>query len=299
MNGPAGAALPLPRVVVVCVDTRLPQLALLALQHCLRLVQPAATVMFTDPAWAGVLPPGITRQPAVIDSVPAYSAFMLRGLLEPVQRLAPGATHVLVVQWDGYVLDPRAWEPQFLAYDYVGAPWHDVTGDAGVGNGGFSLRSIQLLQALHDAGLAAHHPEDLCICREQRANLQQRHGIRFAPRALAERFAYERTEPTGPTFGFHGMFNFDRVMSAAELDSRLRQLPDGLMRGLDGHDLCMRLIDRGDLATARLIVDARRRLGMRDRRTWRLRARLGWSQWRQGGRAPAASGSDGDQNANG
>lgn len=299
MNGSAGAALPLPGVVVACVDTRLPQLALLALQRCLRRVQPAAAVLFTDPGWQGVLPDGITRQPAAVNSVPTYSAFMLRGLLEPVQRLAPGATHVLVVQWDGYVVDSRAWDPQFLAYDYIGAPWHDVAGDAGVGNGGFSLRSIQLLQALQDPSLAAHHPEDLCICREHRATLQQHHGIRFAPRTLAERFAYERTVPAGPTFGFHGMFNFDRVLSAAELDAQLRQLPDALMQGLDGHDLCARLIDRGDLATARLIVDARRRLGMRDRRTWRLRARLGWSQWRQGGGAPAARGSDGGQDPHG
>jgi hypothetical protein len=292
VNGSIGAALPLPGVVVVCVDTRLPKLALRALEHCLRHVQPAAAVLFTDPAWAGVLPTGITRQPAVVESVPAYSAFMQRGLHDPVRRLAPGATHVLVVQWDGYVVDPRAWEQQLLACDYIGASWHDVAGDAGVGNGGFSLRSMRLLQALQESGLAAHHPEDLCICREHRAVLQQRYGIRFAPRSLAERFAFERTEPTKPTFGFHGMFNFDRVMSNAELDAQLRQLPDALMRGLDGHDLCVRLIERGDLATARLIVDARRRLGMRDRRTWRLRARLGWAQWRRGGHASTTAGND-------
>lgn len=267
--------LQLPQVTLCCVDTREPALAIAALQRCRAGVRFGRTLLFTDLARvpAGV-PDGIELLPIHIASVADYSAFLLRGLAEHVR-----GTHLLVVQWDGFVLDPSAWDPAFLQYDYIGAPWHDVPGDAGVGNGGFSLRSVRLLRALRDPALAPSHPEDLAICREHRAALEQRHGILFAPRALAERFAFERTAPTGPTFGFHGLFHFDRVLTPAALHALLARLPDEMLRGLDAHDLARQLIRAGQLDSAQRIVDARLRLGMRDRRTWRLRALLGMARW--------------------
>lgn len=268
--------LQLPEVTLCCVDTREPALAIEALQRCRTGVAFGRTLLFTDLERApAAVPAGIELLPADIAGVAQYSDFMLRGLTEHLR-----GTHLLVVQWDGFVLDPAAWDPAFLQYDYIGAPWHDVPGDAGVGNGGFSLRSARLLRALQDPSLAPSHPEDLAICREHRAALEQRHGIRFPPRALAEHFAFERTAPTGPTFGFHGLFHFDRVLPPAELHTLLAKLPDTMLRGLDAHDLARQLITAGRLDTAQLIVDARQRLGMRDRRTWRLRALLAWSRWR-------------------
>ena len=268
--------LQLPQVTLCCVDTRQPALAIEALQRCRAGVRFGRTLLFTDLGAAPAeVPEGIELLPVSIASVADYSAFVLRGLAEHVR-----GTHLLVVQWDGFVLDPAAWDPAFLQYDYIGAPWHDVPGDAGVGNGGFSLRSVRLLRALHDPALAPSHPEDLAICRVHRAALEQRHGLLFAPRAVAERFAFERTARSGPTFGFHGLFHFDRVLPPAELHALLAQLPDEMLRGLDAHDLARQLIRAGRLDTAALIVDARRRLGMRDRRTWRLRAGLGWARWR-------------------
>jgi hypothetical protein len=270
------ALLQLPEVTLCCVDTREPALAIEALQRCRAGVRFGRTLLFTDPARAPVaVPEGIDLLPARITSVADYSAFLLRGLAEHVL-----GSHVLIVQWDGFVLDPAAWDPAFLQYDYLGAPWHDVPGDAGVGNGGFSLRSARLLRALQDPALAPSHPEDLAICRDHRAALEQRHGIRFPPRALAERFAFERTSPAGTAFGFHGLFHFDRVLPPAELHALVTRLPDAMLRGLDAHDLARQLITAGRLETAQLIVDARRRLGMRDRRTWRLRARLALARWR-------------------
>jgi hypothetical protein len=268
--------LQLPEVTLCCVDTREPALAIEALQRCRAGISFGRTLLFTDLSRVpAAVPEGIEPLPAHIASVADYSAFLLHGLAEHVR-----GTHVLIVQWDGFVLDPAAWDPAFLHYDYIGAPWHDVPGDAGVGNGGFSLRSARLLRALQDAALAPSHPEDLAICREHRATLQQHHGIRFAPRPLAERFAFERTAPTGPTFGFHGLFHFDRVLPPAELHTLLAKLPDTMLRGLDAHDLARQLIAAGRLDTAQLIVDARRRLAMRDRRTWRLRALITWARLR-------------------
>jgi hypothetical protein len=96
-------------------------------------------------------------------------------------------THLLNIQWDGFVVRPSAWDPEFLKYDYIGAPWKvhphhhwppfpDVTENNRVGNGGFSLRSKKLMEFMsirfnnllkgkkyHDPKY--YHPEDCLICR--------------------------------------------------------------------------------------------------------------------------------------
>lgn len=204
---------------------------------------------------------------------------MLRGLLPHIDT-----SHLLVVQWDGYVLYARQWDPAYLQHDYIGAPLRGEPPERAVGNGGFSLRSRKLLVALQDPTLVMRHPEDLCICHDHRARLEREHGIRFAPLALAQRFAYERLLPTGPTFGFHGLFNLHRVMAPEALHALVQNLPDSLARGLDAHDLRAALIALGRLDTAALLLAARRRLGMQDRRTWRLRWRLAVARWRGGAR---------------
>jgi hypothetical protein len=189
-------------------------------------------------------------------------------------------SHCLVVQWDGYVLDPGRWEPGFLRWDYIGAPWHDIEGSRAVGNGGFSLRSRRLLDALTAPEMVSGHPEDVAICDTNRERLEQMHGIRFAPVEVARRFAFERLAPAGPTFGFHGLFNFHRVMPAAELRMLLDEMPAAMARGLDAHDLCRTLIAQGELDAAARIIAMRRELGMNDRRTLRLRLRHAWRRWR-------------------
>ncbi|HEY5412006.1 MAG TPA: hypothetical protein VIJ94_14885 [Caulobacteraceae bacterium] len=65
-------------------------------------------------------------------------------------------------------------------------------------------------------------------CRELRPLLEQRHGIRFAPVELAERFSFEHGAPPGPTFGFHGAFNLPRAMPEADLWWALERIPERL-----------------------------------------------------------------------
>lgn len=269
--------LPLPEVTLVCVDTRTPDLAIAAMQRCRQQVDFADALLFTDAARLAQLPPGIRGQPLQIDSVAAYSAFMLRGLLPHI-----ATSHLLVVQWDGFVVDAGQWDPAFLQFDYIGAPLRDEPPERTVGNGGFSLRSRRLLQALMDPAMSVRHPEDLCICHDNRQRLEREHGVRFAPPDLAARFAYERVPPAGPTFGVHGLFNLHRVMAPDALHALVAALPDALARGLDAHDLCATLITLGRLDTARLIIDKRQRLGMNDRRSWRLRLRWQLARWRAG-----------------
>ncbi|MED5618593.1 DUF5672 family protein [Ideonella sp. BN130291] len=267
--------LELPQVTLCCVDTRTPQLALAALARCTAGIRFAEVLLFTDTRVCRQAPPGVRLVDMRIESVAAYSEFMLRGITPHI-----ATSHWLIVQWDGFVLDASAWRPEFLDHDYIGAPWPKVEGERAVGNGGFSLRSRRLLQALQDPEIVVSHPEDVCICQLNRDHLEQQHGIRFAPLALARHFAYERAKPNHPTFGVHGLFNFADVFSPEELLQLLRGLPDEMCRGLDAHDLAEELLRRGELDAAAVIIDKRKRLGMTDRRSWRLRLKHRLARWR-------------------
>ncbi len=94
---------------------------------------------------------------------------------------------VLVVQWDGYVINPGAWSPSFREYDYIGARWPDLGDGMNVGNGGFCLRSRKLLAALNDPRFAADGTtsEDILICRtiSPSARTWVRHSLRVGRRS--------------------------------------------------------------------------------------------------------------------
>ena len=272
----------LPEVTLCCVDTRDPALALWALQRCMAQIGFAEVLLFTSAARVPSPPQGVRVIDVQVESVEAYSQFMLRGLAAHVRT-----SHVLVAQWDGFVRDASRWQPGFLDQDYIGAPWPEPRAGRWVGNGGFSLRSRRLLQALLDPDVVVSHPEDESICVVNRELLETRHGIRIAPLEVARRFSYERVEPAQPTFGFHGLFNFPREVPAAEVSRIVAALPDRLTRGLDAHDLCTLLIRAGRLDDARVLLDKRWRLGMRDRRTLRLAWRLRLARWRAAPRTPA------------
>jgi hypothetical protein len=145
----------------------------------------ARAVLLTDrtPEWT--IPDGI--EVANIGPLPsrdAYSDFVLKRLLPHV-----ATKHVLLVQWDGYVVNPAAWEPAFLECDYIGAPWFWQPEGFRVGNGGFSLRSRRLLVALQDPRIVLKDAEDLTIGHAFRTLLETEFSIRFADEPLAERFA--------------------------------------------------------------------------------------------------------------
>jgi hypothetical protein len=147
---------------------------------------------------------------APIGSREAYSSFVIKQLNTYVDT-----PFALVIQYDGFILNPNAWRDDFLDYDYIGAPLWEEAGYI-VGNGGFSLRSKRLLavlqedEAILDPGDLdpSDAAEDWYICVMIRDYLEQR-GIRFAPVELAKQFALEGNEHDGVTwtnqFGFHGL----------------------------------------------------------------------------------------------
>lgn len=205
----------LPGVTLVCVDCVNIELALRALSRSLAACDFARALLCTSEAVPNP-PPGIeivTIEP--LRSKRDYSWFMLKEL-----RAHVATEHVLVVQWDGFVVNPAAWHPAFLDCDYIGAPWPPDLNACEVGNGGFSLRSRRLLDALAaiDMERSAVFHEDVDICVHLRPRLEGEFGIRFASTALARRFAHETTEPDGPTFGFHGPQNMARYWNDSEIE---------------------------------------------------------------------------------
>lgn len=264
---PAGQALPLPRVTLCAVDTRTPGLAADALQRCRERLAFARTLLFSDrdPGRDGL---EVVRI-APLRSGADYSSFVLGGLLQHVRT-----DFVLIVQWDGFVLDPLRWDDAFLEWDYLGAPWSKAPAGRAVGNGGFTLRSRRLLQALQDPGLSLHHPEDIAICQTNAERLESRHGIRFAPRELAARFAFEDGPPAQPTFGFHGYYNLPFVMPPVELEAWLTALPDELLAGRDGWKAVRRLVRTGQRPLALRTLE--RHLAACARPTLKARAMQEW-----------------------
>jgi len=214
-------------ITLCCVDTANHALALRALtrsRHCARF---ARVMLLTD-----ALPPGL-RVPKGIEIVPvtdiasstAYSAFILKSLLPHIST-----RHVLLVQWDGYVINPEAWDAAFLEWDYIGASWFWHRDGMRVGNGGFSLRSRTLLKSLQDRRITTGSAEDETICRTFRPLLEREYGIRFADEPAADRFAFEAAYPVGRPFGFHGLFNFCQIMPPEELAALAPDFPDGIAR---------------------------------------------------------------------
>jgi hypothetical protein len=113
------------------------------------------------------------------------------------------------------------WNNKWLTYDYIGAPWGWHSDGLNVGNGGFSLRSRQLGRFIGETQrFVPKHPEDDTLCREYRKELES-FGFLWADLDTARSFAFEREAPVRSTFGFHGIFNWPRVLTQERLARRM------------------------------------------------------------------------------
>ncbi len=253
----------LPEVTLISVDTRAPSVALRALQYSLAHARFARAILFTHPIDAVPHTDGIERiDSGPLDSITAYSHFMVRRLAAFIDT-----RHVLVSQWDGFVVDPSAWSDEFLQWDYIGAPWPHEPAPFNVGNGGFSLRSRRLLEAGADARIEQVHPEDRVLCVQYRALLEREHGLRFATAEVARRFSFEREEPAGPCFGFHGAHHLPRFLDEQRMAQWLDELPEGYTGGRETRRIARGLMRHRMSALAWRLMQRRMQAGTRDWRT--------------------------------
>jgi uncharacterized protein DUF5672 len=228
----AHQVLQLPNVTLCCVDAKNHAMALRALDRSRREIQFGKTLLFTNALPLDIhVPEGIdviTTGP--IESHEEYSRFVLKKLYPRIET-----SHVLLVQWDGYVAHPELWMGEFLDCDYLGAPWPDGKAGHTVGNGGFSLRSRKLLEALQDDRFPlVTNTEDVTICGYHRPRLESDFGIRFGTPELAKWFSFEMDAGDviagAKTFGFHGFFNMFLVESEQEIVAMAPLISESIAR---------------------------------------------------------------------
>lgn len=150
-----------------------------------------------------------------------FSYFCLKNLWAHVRT-----DFVLILHYDGMAVNKEYWSDEYFDYDYIGAPWPEsytwVRPEERVGNGGFTLRSMKLLNALRDPGIFSimgndrTENEDAVICQSGRQLLVEKYGIKFAPIELADQFSHECNNFTGKTLGFHGLWNMPLYCSEEE-----------------------------------------------------------------------------------
>lgn len=144
-----------------------------------------------------------------LDSLIKYSIFILKELYKYINT-----EHLLIVQRDGYILNPHTWNPDWLNYDYISPVFNDLNI---VGAGGFSLRTNKLMKRVSEKlpdwdGIETEkyqrnlgYYEDGVISIAMRKDLESE-GYKFAPLEQGAMFSaggnpnFYYPYP----FGFHG-----------------------------------------------------------------------------------------------
>src|SRR5688572_9215728 len=107
----------LPDVTMIAITDRDHGKTIDALYKSLKHIKPARTILFSDVPLESDQFTCIVIEP--LRSAQKYNEFVTWKLGQyPIDT-----SHILLVQYDGYVLDASAWTDEFLKYDYIGAPW--------------------------------------------------------------------------------------------------------------------------------------------------------------------------------
>jgi hypothetical protein len=139
----------LPNVTLFCISSNKVQEAIKVLQYSMRGINFGAVKLITheDP---GNLPEGIEFSKCYeIKSIHDYNYYCIYNLSKHIDT-----DYCLLIQPDGFVINPDKWDDDWFNYDYIGAPW-SIAKDAyldpwgkghRVGNGGFSFRSKKTIR---------------------------------------------------------------------------------------------------------------------------------------------------------
>jgi hypothetical protein len=150
-----------------------------------------------------------------IKNINEYNYYIFKKLTEHIDT-----KFCLLIQYHAYIVDYTLFNNFWLDYDYIGAPWvysntayiTDEGEHISVGNGGFSLRSKQLMDLPRKMGWELQerrgfYNEDGNLTVYRRREMLDL-GIKYAPVEVAAKFSYENPVPengygTLPHFGFH------------------------------------------------------------------------------------------------
>jgi hypothetical protein len=152
-----------------------------------------------------------------------YNCFCLKTLCDYID-----SDYIVLIQSDGFIVNPEKWSNSFLEYDYIGGPWpaenlscnlprwpivmNEVQKNGivyQVGNGGFTLRSKNLLNATKFLFKDEHYglPEDVCISLLYRNTLENM-GLKYPSVDEAGKFSCEAKHVNGKKFSSDESFGF-------------------------------------------------------------------------------------------
>lgn len=200
--------LQLPSVTLMCIDCVNANRAIRVLEHCKKKADFGAVKFLSH------IPTSYEHRVKIfpLNSLIAYSIFMLTKVHEYIET-----DHVLIVQRDGFILNPQSFEKDWLGLDYI-APLF-VQYDK-VGSGGFSLRTRRLMKNVAQNTVEwdgtdkqAHEIQDTMGYYEDGViSLSGRFShFNFASIQQASRFAQggnrNHEHHFEYPFGFHGVWN--------------------------------------------------------------------------------------------
>lgn len=195
--------LSLPNVTLAAVSSVNIYETVKALKYSMRGIDFGEVVIITHkkPAF---LPKGITyKHCEKIEDIDRFNYMM-------VYELSPyiDTDYMLLVHYDGFVINPQNFRKEFLDYDYIGSPWplpspshksyFDEEGNiVRVGNS-VSIRSKRLLEYPAEHKLQWRRTpdgdfnEDIFLCAMNKCQME-RDGFKFAPIEVARYFGREHT----------------------------------------------------------------------------------------------------------
>jgi hypothetical protein len=196
-------------VTLVCVSSIKIKESWMTLRYCMNQMEFDAVKFITHDNTVANKDGVLVERCRNLTSSEAYSYFLMFDLHKHIDT-----KYCLLIQHDGFIVDPEMWDDNFYNYDYIGAPWPSIDNHfvdpfgkvRRVGNGGFSFRSKKLLEvsthehipcvATTHGDFYKHHgngyfAEDLNICVHN-AHIYEQYGCVFDANLQRK------------TFGVHG-----------------------------------------------------------------------------------------------
>lgn len=194
-------------ITLFCLSTDLPEESIRVMKHCYSVFPHFDQVKLLS-AYSGQEDKVEIIKVDNVKNYSDYNKFMVESISDYIKT-----DFCLVVQSDGYIINPGSWDDAFLNYDYIGAPWPWLGNICG--NGGFSLRSKKILDLASKLKYSPGTPEDNVYCLTEK-NYFAANNMLYADAHTAARFSVEGNAgfPDAglhASFGFHGKFHLQAV----------------------------------------------------------------------------------------